>query len=120
MSTASIHPLPTITRPPAVQPDRGEWGAIRAELHSRCADTDLGSLWAELGTGERRTLLASAKLRHDPRTAIADMPRHSRNAIRASIHRMSGYAKQLRHRLEGDRPHPSRELAEHARLALAE
>ena len=32
---------------------------------------------------------------------------------------MSQYGRRLRERLEGDRPHPSRELASHARQALA-
>ncbi|WP_043515254.1 hypothetical protein, partial [Halomonas sp. BC04] len=66
-------------------------------------------------------LLASAKI--DPRearTPLEQMPRHNRDCIRAAVHRMSQYAGRLRDRLEGDKPHPSRELAAHARQALAE
>ncbi|SDK70458.1 hypothetical protein [Billgrantia gudaonensis] len=120
--SAQVHPLPTPHRqPPAVEPDRGEWGALRAELHGRCADRDLAALWAELAPGERRTLLASAKLdTRDARLPIERMPQFSRNAIRAAIHRMSQYANRLRAELEGHKPHPSRELAGHARQALAE
>lgn len=119
--SASVHQLPTPKAPPVVQPDRGEWGALRAELHSRCADQDLAELWAQLATGERRTLLASAKLNaRDSLTAIEQMPKFNRDAIRAAIHRMSQYAGRLRGKLAGDKPHPSRELASHARQALAE
>lgn len=117
----SVHPLPTPRRAPVVQPDRGEWGALRAELHRRCADHDLAELWAELGTGERRTLLASARLdTRDSLAAIEHMPQFNRDAIRAAIRRMSQYASRLRGQLDGDQPHPSRELAGHARHALAE
>lgn len=117
----NVHRLPTPMPLPSVQPDRGEWGALRAELHSRCADQDLAELWAELGTGERRTLLASAKLdTRDSLTTIEHMPQFNRDAIRAAIHRMSQYASRLRGKLAGDKPHPSRELASHARQALAE
>lgn len=120
---ANVHrlPTPTPTPPTIIHPDRGEWGALRAELHRRCADHDLAELWAELGTGERRTLLASVKLdSRDSLTAIEHMPQFNRDAIRAAIHRMSQYASRLRGQLDGNRPHPSRELASHARQALAE
>lgn len=118
--SASVHPLPSAATP-RIQRDRGDWGALRAELRDRCADRDLAELWAELATGERRTLLASARLdTRDATRGIDAMPRHSRDAIRAAIHRMSAYAARLRDRLEGDRPHPSRDLAAHARAALAE
>ncbi|GEK74206.1 MULTISPECIES: hypothetical protein [Halomonas] len=119
---AQIHTLPTPHRQtPTVEPDRGDWGALRAELHSRCADQDLATLWAELVAGERRALLASARLvERDPRLAIHDLPKASRDALRAAIHRMSQYAGQLRDGLNGHRPHKSRELAAHARQALAE
>lgn len=120
---ASVHQLPTPSTPPVVQPDRGEWGALRAELHGRSKDQDLAALWREMTAGERRTLLASASVpraERDPRQAIEDMPKSSRAAIRAAIHRMSQYAGRLRDSLAGERPHPSRELASHARQALAE
>ncbi|RCV89698.1 hypothetical protein [Billgrantia montanilacus] len=119
--SAQVHQLPTTHQPPAVQPDRGDWGALRAELHDRCADRDLAALWSELATGERKALLASAKI--DPReclTALEQMPKFNRDSIRAAVHRMSQYAARLRDRLEGDKPHPSRELAAHARQAIAE
>lgn len=119
--SASVHPFPATHQPPRVTPDRGEWGALRAELHSRQQDDDLAELWAELATGERRAVLASAKL--DPRdslTPLKHQPRYNRQAIRAAIHRMSQYAHRLRDRLQGERPHPSRELAAHARVALEE
>ncbi|MEQ4541166.1 MAG: hypothetical protein ABN479_19735 [Billgrantia sp.] len=119
--SARIHRLPTPSTPPVVQPDRGAWGALRAELHARVADEDLVELWSGLATGERRTLLASARI--DPRearTALHSMTQLDRDAIRAAIHRMSQYAGRLRGQLAGDKPHPSRELASHARQALAE
>ena len=115
----NVTPLRTNRQPPRVEPDRGEWGALRAELHSRCADEDLAALWAELATGERRAVLASAKL--DPSeslTPLEQQPHYNRQAIRAAIHRMSQYANRLRDRLHGERPHPSRELAANARHAL--
>ena len=55
----------------------------------------------------------------DALISIEDMAKADRDAIRAAIHRMSQYGRRLRERLEGDRPHPSRELASHARQALA-
>lgn len=121
--SASVHQLPTRHQPTAepVSHDRAGFGALRAELHSRCADSDLAQLWSELAIAERRTLLASAHL--DKRLsldAIASMSKGQRHAIRAAIQRMSQYAERLRVRLAGDKPHPSRELASHARQALAE
>ncbi|MDL4862271.1 hypothetical protein NPJ88_007990 [Halomonas elongata] len=120
--SADIRPFPAPARPSAepVQQDRGEWGALRAELHSRCADEDLAALWADLAVGERRTLLASARMSSDPRVGIHDLPKSARAALRAAIERMSQYAGRLRGHLAGNRPHPSRELAGHARQALAE
>ncbi|GEN25417.1 hypothetical protein HCU01_33660 [Halomonas cupida] len=120
---ASVHQLPTPKALPLVQPDRGDWGALRAELHKRCADQDLAELWRDMAPGERRTLLASAAIPQadrDIRQAIEDMPKPRRDAIRAAIHRMSQYASRLRERMDGERKHPSRDLASHAREALAE
>lgn len=119
---AQVHQLPTPHRQtPAVEPDRGEWGALRAELRSRCADHDLAELWAEMPSSDRRMVMASAQLaERDPRLAIHDLPKPSREALRAAIHRMSQYASRLRDNLGGHRPHPSRDLAAHARQALAE
>ncbi|SFU79687.1 hypothetical protein [Halomonas korlensis] len=119
--SASVHQLPTPSQPPAVQRDRADFGALRAELHQRCADHDLAELWSSLATGERKALLASAKL--SPRealTPIEQMAKFNREAIRGAIQRMSQYANRLRRQLEGDKPHPSRELASLARQALAE
>lgn len=119
---ATVHPLPTSRQSTDVQPDRGEWGKLCAELRDRRADKDLAELWHDLSHPERRTLMASANFHHlqrDPRRAIEDMSKADRDAIRASIHRMSRYASQLRDRLHGDHQHPSRELASHAREALA-
>ena len=119
--SASVHPLPTAPQPAAVEPDRGEWGALRAELHDRCADHDLAALWAEISAAERRMLMASAHLpQRDPRTAVEELPKPSRDAIRAAVYRMSHHAERLRGGLAGHREHPSRELASHARQALAE
>ncbi|MBZ9576754.1 hypothetical protein [Modicisalibacter sp. MOD 31.J] len=119
---ASIHHLPTPSHAsPAVEPDRGEWGALRAELHARAEDRDLAALWADLAIDERRVILGSARL--DRAAAVRpldEMAKPDRDAIRAAIVRMSGYARRLRERLEGERPHPSRDLAAHARQALAE
>lgn len=120
--SASVHPLPTSRQPSSIVPDRGDWGALRAELHQRCADRDLVVLWDELSHPERKALMASANFPHrerDSRRHVADMPKTNRDAIRAAIHRMSRYASQLRDRLQGERPHPSQELASHAREALA-
>ncbi|QFT84463.1 hypothetical protein FIU88_05650 [Halomonas sp. THAF12] len=119
---SNVSHLPVTHRQtPAVEPDRGEWGALRAELHDRCNDQDLATLWAELAAGERRALMASARLvERDPRLAIHDLPKPSRDALRAAIHRMSQYAAQLRDSMNGHRPHKSRELAAHARQALAD
>lgn len=110
------------TAPSPVEPDgRAGWGALRAELHDRCEDRDLAELWAEMETAERRAVLASSRGdAGDARRAIESMPQASRDAIRSAIHRMSGYGQRLRDRLEGNRPHPSRELAAHARAALTE
>lgn len=121
--SADVRPFPAPARPQPVpiQQDRGEWGALRAELHSRCADQDLAALWAEMPSSDRRMVMASAQLmERDPRLAIHDLPKPARDALRASIERMSQYASRLRSRLTGDRPHPSRELASHARQALEE
>ncbi|MBY5969893.1 hypothetical protein [Halomonas denitrificans] len=121
--SASVHPLPTSRQPSPVAPNRGDWGALRAELHQRCADHDLVVLWDELTHPERKALMASANFPHrerDSRRHVADMPKASRDAIRAAIHRMSRYASQLRDRLQGERPHPSQELASHAREALTD
>lgn len=119
--SATVHQLPAIQAPAPVEADRGEWGALRAELHSRCADEDLAALWEGLKTGERRALLASARLdTREARTALERFTKFERDAIRAAVHRMSHYASQLRDRLAGERPHPSRELAAHARQALEE
>ncbi|SOC56431.1 hypothetical protein SAMN05421509_10737 [Chromohalobacter canadensis] len=122
--SASVHQLPTrhAQGTPLVESDgRAGWGALRAELHDRCEDRDLAALWDEMETAERRAVLASARGdADDARRAIESMPSATRRAIRSAIHRMSGYGKRLRDRLEGDRPHPSRELASHARAALAE
>ncbi|WP_275286898.1 hypothetical protein [Halomonas elongata] len=119
--SADVRPFPTPAQPLPVEQDRGDWGALRAELHSRCADQDLASLWAEMPSSDRRMVMASAQLaERDPRLAIHDLPKSARDALRAAIVRMSQYAGRLRHHLAGGRPHPSRELASHARQALAE
>ncbi|MFM9270002.1 hypothetical protein ACJ7V3_07040 [Halomonas elongata] len=121
--SADVRPFPAPARPqPApVQQDRGEWGALRAELHNRCADQDLAALWVEMPASDRRMVMASAQLvERDPRLGIHDLPKSARDALRAAIHRMSQYAGQLRDGLNGHRPHPSRELASHARQALEE
>jgi len=100
--------------------DRAGFGALRAELHARCADEDLATLWSELGTNERKAVLASAQM--EPRDAlrgIGQMSKTERDAIRAAIGRMSRYAQRLRDRLTGLHQHPSRELAANARRALA-
>ena len=71
---ASIHTLPTPKAQPAIERDRGDWGALRAELHSRCADQDLAELWSELGIGERKAVLASARMEPgDALISIEDM-----------------------------------------------
>lgn len=120
MPSAVTH-LPIKPREPVVADDRAGFGALRAELHERCADQDLAELWAGMATGERRAVLASAQLDgSNALRGIADMPKANRDAIRAAIYRMSQYGRSLRDRLEGERPHPSRELAGHARQALAE
>ncbi|WP_046079973.1 hypothetical protein [Halomonas sp. HG01] len=119
---SNVSQLPVTHRQtPAVEPDRGEWGALRAELHDRCNDQDLATKWIELNAAERRMLMASANLpQRDPRTPIQEMPKASREAIRAALHRMSRHASDLIDDMSGHRPHPSRELATHARQALAE
>lgn len=120
---ASVHPLPTSRQHSAVQPDRGDWGALCAELRDRHADKDLAELWCTLSHPERKTLMASASFHHlqrNPRQTIEEMSKTDRDAIRSAIHRMSRYASRLRGQLQGDRHHPSRELASHARQALAE
>lgn len=120
MSNVSPFPTPQPQTPP-VEQDRGDWGALRAELHSRCADQDLAAKWAELNAAERRMLMASANLlQRDPRTPIQEMPKASRDAIRAALHRMSRHASDLIDDMNGRRPHPSRDLASHARQAIAE
>jgi|GEM_PF-921684 len=102
-----------------VQSDgRAGFGALRAELHARCEDEDLATLWRELMTNERKTLLASAQM--EPRDAlrsIGEMSKVERNAIRAAIGRMSQYALRLRDRLE-TAERPSRQMARQARQAL--
>ncbi|WP_110690991.1 hypothetical protein [Salinicola endophyticus] len=111
-------------QPPAadVQPDgRAGFGALRAELHARCADEDLAALWAGLKLGERKAIVASAGLHpRDAEAAIAALDRFERRAIRAAIGRMSRYAQALHASLRGQRsaPHPSRALATNARRAL--
>lgn len=102
-----------------VQPDdRAGFGALRAELHARCQDEDLATLWCEMATNERKAVLASARM--EPRDAlrgIAEMGKAERDAIRAAIGRMSRYAQRLGERLKGG--NPSRELAANARRAIA-
>lgn len=120
---ASIHPLPTSSARPLIQPDRGEWGALRAALHQRCVDQDLAELWTDLPHPDRRALMASAGFHHldrDTRQSVETMTRHNREALRNAIHRMSQYASRLRDRLQGKRQHPSSELAGHALQALDE
>jgi len=119
--SATVHQLPATQAPAPVEADRGEWGALRAELHSRCADEDLAETWEGMNSGERKALLMSARL--DPREARTPMERFTkfeRDAIRAAIHRQGRHYLGLRDRLAGERPHPSRELAAHARQALEE
>lgn len=113
----------TETRPhlSVVQPDgRAGFGALRAELHARCADEDLAALWSELSLAERKAVLASARM--EPRDAVFSidrMAKSDRDSIRAAIGRMSQYAQKLRDRLNhSHRAHPSRDLAANARRAL--
>jgi hypothetical protein len=117
---ASITHLPTRQTPPRVQTDRGGFGELRAELHKRADDLDLVELWAELPHAERRLLLKSADLQQDSTLQIGQLNKRERDAVRGAIHRMSSYANQLKGRLHGSRPHPSRELASHAIAALKE
>ncbi|MCE3028599.1 hypothetical protein [Salinicola sp. DM10] len=117
--------LSSPVQPPAdVQPDgRAGFGALRAELHARCADEDLAALWAGLKLGERKAIAASAGLHpRDAEAAIAALSQVERDAIRAAIGRMSRYAQAL-HACLGSQPnarqpHPSRALAANARRAL--
>ncbi|WP_353980942.1 hypothetical protein [Salinicola endophyticus] len=127
--------LSSPAQPPAqpraadVQPDgRAGFGALRAELHARCADEDLAALWAGLKLGERKAIAASAGLHpRDAEAAIAALNQVERDAIRAAIGRMSRYAQALHACLGSQRchaqpnarpPHPSRALAANARRAL--
>lgn len=105
---------------PQTQPDRAGFGALRAELHSRAADQDLISVWAELPFPERRFVLKSAGLKADATQQISHFVKPERDAIRAAIHRMSDYASGLKDQLRNRTQHPSAELANHARQALAE
>ena len=109
-------------QPPATElpsDGRAGFGALRAELHARCADEDLAALWAGLKLGERKAIVASAGLHpRDAEAAIAALDRFERRAIRAAIGRMSRYAQRLGQRLQGESP--SRALAANARRALAE
>ncbi|WP_353981663.1 hypothetical protein [Salinicola endophyticus] len=114
----------TTTTPPhlsVVQPDgRAGFGALRAELHARCADEDLAALWAGLKLAERKALAASAGLEaRDALRSIESMSQTDRDAIRAAIGRMSHYAQGLRGQLMPRQvSHPSRALAANARRAL--
>lgn len=104
-----------------VQPDgRAGFGALRAELHARCADEDLAALWSELTLPERKAVLASARMEpRDATRSIEMMAKHDRDSIRAAIGRMSRYASQLQGRLDSThQPHPSQSLAANARRAL--
>ncbi|MDN3562136.1 hypothetical protein [Vreelandella neptunia] len=117
---ANVTPLPARQAPPRVQTDRAGFGELRAELHKRSYDLDLVELWAELPHAERRMLLKSADLRQDSTLQISQLNKRERESLRGAIHRMSNYATQLKGRLHGNRPHPSRELASHAIAALKE
>jgi hypothetical protein len=117
---ATITHLPTRQAPPRVHVDRAGFGELRAELHKRAADQDLVELWAALPHQERRLLLKSADLQQDSTLQISQLNKRERDALRGAIHRMSNYANQLKGRLNGSRPHPSRELASHAIAALKE
>jgi len=116
----NVTPLPARQAPPRVQIDRAGFGELRAELHKRADDLDLVELWAELPHKERRMLLKSADLQQDSTLQISQLNKRERDAVRGAIHRMSNYANQLKGRLNGSRPHPSRELASHAIAALKE
>ncbi|WP_447045315.1 hypothetical protein [Vreelandella sp. H-I2] len=117
---ANVTPLPARQAPPRVQTDRAGFGELRAELHKRSDDLDLVELWAELPHKERRLLLKSADLLQDSTLQIGQLNKPERESLRGAIHRMSDYANRLKGRLHGERQHPSRELASHARQALAE
>lgn len=105
----------------AITHDRAGFGALRAELHDRAADLDLAELWEDLRRAERRAVLQSAGLVDVETTQhVGLLSKADRDAIRGAIHRMSGYASRLRDRMKGEREHPSRELAAHARQAIAE
>lgn len=98
---------------------RAGFGALRAELHARCADEDLAALWADLSMPERKAVIASARMEpRDATLSVERMHQHDRNSIRAAIGRMSRYATRLGDQLKGESP--SRELAANARRALAE
>lgn len=105
---------------PRVQPDRSGFGKLRAELHSRAADQDLVTVWANLPHAERRFVLKSAGLPVDTTQQIRHFNKPERESIRAAIHRMSEYANGLKDQLRNRTQHPSCELASHARQALAE
>ncbi|WP_251978590.1 hypothetical protein [Salinicola avicenniae] len=101
-----------------VEPDsRAGFGALRAELHARCADEDLAELWADMLTNERKAVLASAQMTPgDALRGIDEMSRTERDAIRAAIGRMSRYAQRLGERLKSESP--TLELAANARRAI--
>ncbi|MFS8173317.1 hypothetical protein [Vreelandella titanicae] len=117
---ANVTPLPIRKAPPRVHSDRAGFGELRAELHSRAADQDLISVWADLPFPERRFVLKSAGLTADATQQINQLAKPERAAVRAAIHRMSDYASGLKDQLRNRAQHPSRELASHARQALAE
>lgn len=117
---ANVTPLPTRKAPPRVHSDRAGFGELRAELHSRAADQDLISVWADLPFPERRFVLKSAGLSADATQQINQLAKPERAAVRAAIHRMSDYASGLKDQLRNRAQHPSCELASHARQALAE
>lgn len=117
MNKVAHLPLPPRSQ---TQPDRAGFGALRAELHSRAADQDLVQVWADLPHAERRFVLKSAGLKEDATVQIRQLAKPERDAVRASIHRMSRYASGLKDQLNNRAQHPSAELASHARQALAE
>lgn len=116
----NVTALPTRQRAPIVHADRAGFGELRAELHSRAADQDLISVWADLPFPERRFVLKSAGLTVDATQQISQLAKPERAAVRAAIHRMSDYASDLKDQLRNRAHHPSCELASHARQALAE
>lgn len=118
-----LNTSPAVANPSSqvVTHDRAGFGHVMAQLNERAQDLDLVKLWDELPFPDRRLLLKSAGLENDPsRAALDALNATERAAVRAAIHRMSGYATALQDRLTGTRPHPSIELASHARKALAD